>query len=122
MLLYFRSKVLFDEAWTDILGGKNIPAFTSSKGGLKQLTQSLSNAWSSRGILVNAICPGYVETDLTSVLAKDKVRYKEISHRIPMGRWGKPEDFVGPAVFLASRASGYVTGSMLLVDGGWMGN
>lgn len=106
---------------TEILGGKNTPAYAASKGAIAQLTQSLSNAWSSQGILVNAIAPGYCETDMTSGLIADEVRYKEITDRIPMGRWAKPEEFAGPAVFLASQASSFITGETLLVDGGWMG-
>ena len=104
-----------------ILGGKNVPAYSSSKGGIRQLTQALSNAWSRHGILVNAIAPGYIETDMTTALVADKARYKEITDRTPVGRWGKPEELVGPAVFLASQASSFVTGEMLVVDGGWMG-
>jgi 2-dehydro-3-deoxy-D-gluconate 5-dehydrogenase len=105
----------------EILGGKNTPAYASSKGAIKTFTQSCSNAWSKHGILVNAIAPGYVETDMTASLKEDKIRSKEILDRIPMGRWAKPDEFVGPAIFLASDASSYVTGSTLIVDGGWMG-
>jgi 2-dehydro-3-deoxy-D-gluconate 5-dehydrogenase len=105
----------------NIEGGKNTPGYAASKGGIKQLTQSLSNAWSPHGILVNAIAPGYCQTDMTANLMADKVRYQELLSRIPMGRWAKPEEFAGPAVFLASQASAYITGETILVDGGWMG-
>lgn len=98
-----------------------MPAYAASKGAIKQLTQSLSNSWSPHDILVNAIAPGYVQTDMTSDLAADELRNKEITDRIPMGRWARPQEFAGPAVFLASKAAGYVTGEMLVVDGGWMG-
>ena len=112
---YFHQNLLI------VTGGKNTPAYAASKGALKQLTQSLSNAWSPHGILVNGIAPGYCETDMTSGIMADKTRYAEVTERIPMGRWAKPEEFAGPAIFLASNASSYITGEMLVVDGGWMG-
>lgn len=102
-------------------GGLNVPAYAAAKGGVAQLTKALSNEWSSKGVNVNAIAPGYVATDMTAVLMKDAERSKSILDRIPAGRWGTPEDFKGSTVFLASRASGYVTGEVLTVDGGWMG-
>ncbi|EAU33787.1 2-deoxy-D-gluconate 3-dehydrogenase [Aspergillus terreus NIH2624] len=102
-------------------GGLNVPAYAAAKGGIAQLTKALSNEWSSKGVKVNAIAPGYVATDMTSALMQDPERSKSILDRIPAGRWGQPEDFKGVTVFLASRASGYVTGEVLTVDGGWMG-
>jgi 2-dehydro-3-deoxy-D-gluconate 5-dehydrogenase len=102
-------------------GGINVPAYAASKGGVGQLTKALSNQWIGEGIKVNCIAPGYIDTDMNEALMKDTNRQKAILERIPAGRWGKPEDFKGPAVFLASEASGYVSGDVLLVDGGWMG-
>ncbi|KAL4895072.1 hypothetical protein BDV59DRAFT_174394 [Aspergillus ambiguus] len=102
-------------------GGLNVPAYAAAKGGIAQLTKALSNEWSSKGVNVNAIAPGYVATDMTAALMQDPERSKSILDRIPAGRWGQPEDFKGVTVFLASRASGYVTGEVMTVDGGWMG-
>ena len=85
------------------------------------LTKALANEWASKGISVNAIAPGYVETDMNIDMRKNEQRMKELQARIPAARWGKPEDFKGPVVFLASAASAYVSGEVLMVDGGWMG-
>ena len=98
-----------------------MPAYAASKGGITQLTKSLSNEWAAHHITVNAIAPGYVDTEMNSALVADGTRAEGILARIPVGRWGKPEDFKGPVVFLASEASRYVTGEVLVVDGGWMG-
>jgi len=102
-------------------GGITVPAYAASKGGVAQLTKALSNEWSGKGITVNAIAPGYIATDMNTALIEDKDRAASILARIPAGRWGSPEDFKGSVVFLASRASGYVSGEVLTVDGGWMG-
>lgn len=102
-------------------GGITVPAYAAAKGGVAQLTKALSNEWSSKGICVNAIAPGYIDTDMNTALINDEERQKSILSRIPIGRWGKPEDFCGPVVFLASEASSYVCGEILTVDGGWMG-
>ena len=102
-------------------GGLNIPAYASSKGGVAQLTKALSNQWASEGINVNGIAPGYINTEMNTALINDPNRAKSILERIPAGRWGSPEDFKGSVVYLASRASGYVNGEILTVDGGWMG-
>lgn len=102
-------------------GGITVPAYAASKGGVAQLTKALSNEWSSKGITVNAIAPGYIATEMNTALMDDEKRAKSILERIPAGRWGKPEDFKGAIVFLASAASAYVGGEILLVDGGWMG-
>lgn len=102
-------------------GGILIPAYTASKGGVAQLTKALSNEWAGKGIAVNAIAPGYVATELIKTLTEDETRAKSILERIPAGRWGTPDDFKGPVVFLASEASRYVSGEIMLVDGGWMG-
>jgi 2-deoxy-D-gluconate 3-dehydrogenase len=102
-------------------GGIRVPAYAASKGGLTQLTKALSNEWASKNVQVNAIAPGYFRTDNTSALQADEERNRQILERIPAKRWGEPEDLAGAAVFLASRASDYVTGEVLTVDGGWMG-
>ncbi|KAF2151747.1 2-deoxy-D-gluconate 3-dehydrogenase [Myriangium duriaei CBS 260.36] len=102
-------------------GGINVPAYAASKGGVAQLTKALSNQWAGRGVGVNAVAPGYIGTDMNEALINDEKRAGEILGRIPAGRWGKPEDFAGVVVWLASsRASGYVTGEIVTVDGGWM--
>lgn len=102
-------------------GGLTVPAYAASKGAVAQLTKALANEWTSKGITVNAIAPGYIATDMNEALLKDENRLRSISERIPAGRWGNPEDFKGSVVYLSSRASGYVSGHVLLVDGGWMG-
>ncbi|CAI7660603.1 unnamed protein product [Penicillium manginii] len=102
-------------------GGITVPAYAASKGGIGQLTKALSNEWISKGINVNAIAPGYINTDMNVALINDADRNAGIMARIPAGRWGKPEDFKGPVVFLASDASSYVSGEIVTVDGGWMG-
>ena len=102
-------------------GGITVPAYAASKGGICQLTKALSNEWAGKGIAVNAIAPGYVATEMNSALMEDEERAKSILGRIPAGRWGTPEDFKGPVLFLASAASQYVLGECLVVDGGWMG-
>ena len=96
-------------------GGINIPAYASSKGGVAQLTKALSNQWASEGINVNGIAPGYINTEMNIALINDQNRAKSILERIPAGRWGSPDDFKGPAVYLASRASGFVTGEIHVV-------
>ncbi|KAG5650833.1 hypothetical protein H0H81_010882, partial [Sphagnurus paluster] len=98
-------------------GGLTVPAYASAKGALGQLTKALSNEWSPHNVQVNAICPGYIATDMNERLLADPVRLRQISERIPAGRWGDPKDFAGPVVFLASSASQYVCGELLLVDG-----
>jgi len=102
-------------------GGITVPAYAASKGGIGQLTKALSNEWASKGINVNAIAPGYIDTDMNTALMADAERQKSILSRIPAARWGKPEDFKGVIVFLASEASRYVSGDIVNIDGGWMG-
>ena len=102
-------------------GGITVPGYAAAKGGVVQLTRALANEWAAHGINVNAIAPGYMQTDNTKALRDDPQRNKQITERIPAGRWGTPEDVAGAAVFLASRASDYVHGHVLVVDGGWMG-
>jgi 2-deoxy-D-gluconate 3-dehydrogenase len=102
-------------------GGIRVPAYAASKGGVAQLTKALANEWTPRGIQVNAIAPGYFATTNTEALQADETRNRQILERIPAGRWGQPEDLAGAALYLASAASNYVTGTVLTVDGGWMG-
>lgn len=102
-------------------GGLNVPAYAASKSALAGLTRELSNEWAGKGINVNAIAPGYFRTDNTEALQKDEARNRQILERIPAGRWGETSDIEGAAVFLASRASDYVNGHILAVDGGWLG-
>lgn len=101
-------------------GGIKVPAYTASKHAVAGLTKALANEWSSKGVCVNAIAPGYMATDNTEALRNDEERSQFIESRIPMGRWGLPEDLAGPAIFLASDASNYVSGHILAVDGGWL--
>lgn len=102
-------------------GGITVPAYAASKGAVAQLTKALANEWTSKGITVNAIAPGYIETDMNTALLQDKERLTSISARIPAGRWGKPEDFKGAVVYLAGQGSAYLSGHVLTIDGGWMG-
>ncbi|WP_299608549.1 SDR family NAD(P)-dependent oxidoreductase [uncultured Tateyamaria sp.] len=114
-------KVIFTASLLTFQGGITVPGYAASKGGIGQLTMAFANEWAGKGVNVNAIAPGYIDTDNTEALRNDPVRSKSILERIPAGRWGKPEDFKGPAVFLASDASAYMHGHVMLVDGGWMG-
>ena len=102
-------------------GGIRVPAYAASKGGVAQLTKALANEWAPKGIQVNAIAPGYFATSNTEALQADETRNRQILERIPANRWGQPEDLAGAALFLSSAASNYVTGTILTVDGGWMG-
>ncbi len=114
-------KIIFTASLLTYQGGITVPGYSASKGGIGQLTKALANEWAGKGVNVNAIAPGYVATDNTEALRNDTARYQAILERIPQGRWGTPEDFAGPAVFLSSAASDYVNGEILTVDGGWMG-
>lgn len=114
-------KVVFTASLLTFQGGINVPGYAASKGGVGQLTKAFSNEWASKGVNVNAIAPGYIETDNTRALQNDPARSSAILDRIPAGRWGRPEDFAGAAVYLSSAASEYVHGEILVVDGGWMG-
>ena len=102
-------------------GGIRVPSYTASKAGIGGLTKILANEWAGKGVQVNGIAPGYISTDNTEALRNDPERAKSILSRIPAGRWGEGEDMKGAAVYLASPASDYVTGTILTVDGGWMG-
>ncbi|BAM04708.1 SDR family oxidoreductase [Phycisphaera mikurensis] len=121
MLTRGRGKIIFTASLLTFQGGVTVPGYAASKGGIGQLTMALANEWAGRGVNVNAIAPGYISTDNTEALRNDPDRSASILSRIPAGRWGDPEDFKGPAVFLASDAAAYVHGTILLVDGGWMG-
>jgi 2-dehydro-3-deoxy-D-gluconate 5-dehydrogenase len=101
-------------------GGIRVPSYAASKGAVAQMTKALANEWAKYGITVNAIAPGYMATNNTKALREDPVRSQSISERIPAGRWGTPDDLKGTAVFLASAASAYVNGHVLVVDGGWL--
>lgn len=114
-------KVIFTASLLTFQGGITVPGYAASKGGIGQLTMALANEWAGTGVNVNAIAPGYIATDNTEALRNDPVRHEQILARIPAGRWGKPEDFKGPVVFLSSEAANYVHGAILVVDGGWMG-
>ena len=121
MLAQGSGKIIFTASLLSFQGGINVPGYAASKGGIARLTMALANEWAGKGINVNAIAPGYISTDNTAALREDKDRSSSILGRIPAGRWGEPEDFKGPVVFLASKASNYVHGTILTVDGGWMG-
>ena len=121
MLVEGSGKIIFTASLLSFQGGINVPGYAASKGGIARLTMALANEWASKGINVNAIAPGYISTDNTAALREDTDRSASILGRIPAGRWGEPNDFKGPVVFLASEASNYVHGTILTVDGGWMG-
>jgi 2-deoxy-D-gluconate 3-dehydrogenase len=114
-------KIIFTASLLTFQGGITVPGYAASKGAIGQLTKALANEWAAMGVNVNAIAPGYIETDNTEALRNDPERNKAILARIPAGRWGRPEDFKGAAVYLASDAGAYVHGTVLIVDGGWMG-
>ncbi|HXX38938.1 MAG TPA: glucose 1-dehydrogenase [bacterium] len=121
MLPRHRGKIINIASLMSFQGGIQIAAYTASKGAVGQLTKSLANEWAPHGVNVNGIVPGYIATDMTRPLQVDPERNPAILARIPAGRWGRPDDVGGAAVFLASRASDYVHGHLLVVDGGWLG-
>lgn len=121
MLARGRGKIIFTASLLSFQGGINVPGYTAAKSGIAGLTKALSNEWSSQGVNVNAIAPGYIATDNTQALRDDPQRSAAILERIPAARWGRPDDLSGATVFLASRASDYVDGITLPVDGGWLG-
>ncbi|QMU27085.1 2-dehydro-3-deoxy-D-gluconate 5-dehydrogenase KduD [Adhaeribacter radiodurans] len=114
-------KIIFTASLLTFQGGINVPGYAASKGAIGSLVKALANEWAGKGVNVNAIAPGYIATDNTEALRNDPDRSQAILSRIPAGRWGTPEDFAGATVFLASRAADYVHGTILTVDGGWMG-
>ena len=120
MLAQGRGKIINVASLLSFQGGIRVPAYTASKHAVAGLTKALANEWASRGVNVNAIAPGYMATDNTQALRDDPVRSRQLLERIPAGRWGTPDDLAGAVVFLASRASDYVNGHILVVDGGWM--
>jgi len=115
-----RGKVVNVASLLSFQGGILVPSYAAAKGGLAQLTKALANEWAPKGINVNAVAPGYMRTDNTAPLRADANRSRQILERIPAGRWGEPEDLAGAVVFLASPASDYVTGHVLVIDGGWL--
>lgn len=122
MLAQGSGKIINVASMTSFFGSEMIPAYAASKGGVMQLTKALSNEWAARGVNVNAIAPGYMATELTGDMKeKNPGQYEEITNRIPAHRWGKPEDLKGTVIFLASRASDYVSGAIIPVDGGYLG-
>ena len=120
MLERGQGKIINIASLLSFQGGIRVPAYAASKGGVAQLTKALANEWGTRNVQVNAIAPGYFRTSNTAGLQQDELRNRQILERIPAGRWGQPEDIAGAAVFLASPASAYVNGEVLVVDGGWM--
>ena len=114
-------KIVFTASLLTFQGGVMVPGYAASKGAIGQITKAFANEWAAKGVNVNAIAPGYIRTKNTEALSNDPERSKAILSRIPAGRWGVPEDFAGPIVFLCSEASNYLHGSIVLVDGGWMG-
>ncbi|WP_175455325.1 SDR family oxidoreductase [Pricia antarctica] len=114
-------KIVFTASLLTFQGGITVPGYAASKGAIGQMTMAFANEWAGKGVNVNAIAPGYISTDNTEALRNDPDRSSSILSRIPAGRWGKPEDFAGPVVFLCSEASSYMNGTTMLVDGGWMG-
>jgi len=121
MLARGRGKIINIASLLSFQGGILVPAYAASKGAVASLTRALANDWAARGVNVNAIAPGYIATALTAGLQADETRNRQVTERIPAGRWGRPEDLAGAAVFLASSAADYVQGEVLVVDGGWMG-
>ncbi|MFF1870216.1 SDR family oxidoreductase [Streptomyces sp. CB03911] len=121
MLARGSGKIVFTASLLSYQGGVTVPGYAAAKSGIAGLTRALANEWAAGGVNVNAIVPGYVATDNTRALREDPVRSAAILDRIPAGRWAVPEDIAGAAVFLASSASDYVHGTLLPVDGGWLG-
>ena len=120
MIKQNKGKIINIASMTSVMGGENIPAYSASKGGIVQLTKAFAVAWAKYNINVNAIGPGWINTPMTEALCKDNERYERTLSRIPMNRWGAPDDLAGTAVFLASEASNYITGSTIYVDGGYL--
>ncbi len=114
-------KIIFTASLLSFQGGITVPGYAASKGAIGQLTKALANEWAAHNVQVNAIAPGYISTDNTQALREDPSRSATILGRIPAGRWGEPADFKGPVIFLASSAADYCSGTILTVDGGWMG-
>ncbi len=120
MIAQGKGKIVNMASMLCFFGGQTVPAYAASKGGVAQLTKALSNEWAIKGINVNAIAPGYMDTEMNVALVNDEVRNTQILARIPAGRWGNPDDIMGTAVFLASEASNYLCGAVIPVDGGYL--
>jgi 2-deoxy-D-gluconate 3-dehydrogenase len=120
MLAQGSGKIVNIASLLSFQGGVRVPSYAAAKGGVAQITKALANEWAEKGVNVNAIAPGYMDTDNTEALRNDPVRSRQILERIPAGRWGSPQDVAGAAVFLASSASNYINGHILAVDGGWL--
>ncbi|GAA3639240.1 2-dehydro-3-deoxy-D-gluconate 5-dehydrogenase KduD [Microbacterium awajiense] len=116
-----RGKVIFTASLLSFQGGITVPGYAASKSAIAGLTRALANEWTAKGVTVNAVAPGYIATDNTRALQDDPERSRSILERIPAGRWGSPNDLKGAAVFLASSAADYISGTILAVDGGWLG-
>jgi 2-dehydro-3-deoxy-D-gluconate 5-dehydrogenase len=116
-----KGKIINIASLLSFQGGLTVPAYAASKGAVMQFSKALSNEWARLGVNVNCIAPGYMETDMNTALIDDETRSRQILERIPAGRWGKPEDMRGAAIFLASSASDYVHGYTIAIDGGWLG-
>jgi 2-deoxy-D-gluconate 3-dehydrogenase len=114
-------KIIFTASMLSFQGGVTVPGYAASKGGIAQLTKALANEWAPHGVNVNAVAPGYIATDNTQALRHDETRSRQILERIPAGRWGEANDVAGAFVFLASPAAAYIHGTILPVDGGWLG-
>ena len=114
-------KIIFTASMLSFQGGVTVPGYAASKGGVAQLTKALANEWAPHGVNVNAVAPGYIATDNTQALRRDETRSRQILERIPAGRWGEADDVAGAFVFLASPAADYIHGTVLPVDGGWLG-
>ena len=121
MLEQGSGKIIFTASLLSFQGGVFVPGYAASKGAIASLIKAFSNEWAGKGININGIAPGYIATDNTTALRNDPERSKAILSRIPANRWGEPEDFMGVTVFLASAASDYMNGTIVTVDGGWMG-
>jgi 2-deoxy-D-gluconate 3-dehydrogenase len=120
MIAQGAGKIINIASMLSFQGGIRVPSYTASKSGIAGITKLLANEWAAKGVNVNAIAPGYMATDNTAALQADEARNRSILERIPAGRWGNPSDMAGAAVFLASKASDYVNGITLPVDGGWL--
>jgi 2-deoxy-D-gluconate 3-dehydrogenase len=120
MLTHGGGKIINIASLISVIGGMTVPAYAAAKGGVAQLTKALSNEWAGRGVTVNAIVPGFIHTDLTEDLVKDPGEGAALLARIPIQRWGVPDDLKGIAIFLASAASNYISGAIIPVDGGFL--
>lgn len=121
MLARGRGKVVFTASLLSFQGGINVPGYAAAKSGIAGLTRALANEWAGHGVNVNAIAPGYIATDNTAALRADPDRSRSLLERIPAGRWGQTGDLAGATIFLSSAASDYISGTILAVDGGWLG-